>query len=144
MHPCAAVRMVTCFSRAPTLLISPATRGSFAVEVPCAIGTTIATSASAKRSQGSLACLMCYPSLSSSAGSKSGDYAVPGVMSRGIELTHDSSQERPRALRVDDGHQEIGRLPRQRRVEGRRQLGVGAPVRRVDVAHAGTLAAGNG
>src|SRR5438552_2227037 len=51
-----------CFSSAVTRLSSPATRGSFAEDVPCAIGTTIATNASTKRSHGSFACLISHPS----------------------------------------------------------------------------------
>src|SRR5439155_12358490 len=46
-----------------TFLTRPATRGSFADDVPCAIGTTIATSASPSRSHGTSARLMFPPSI---------------------------------------------------------------------------------
>src|SRR2546421_12740593 len=42
----------TAFSSALTLFVRPATRGSFADDVPCAIGTATATSARPKRSHG--------------------------------------------------------------------------------------------
>src|SRR5438105_10621618 len=46
------ISAATCFWSTFTFLIRPATRGSFADDVPCAIGTTIATSASPSRSHG--------------------------------------------------------------------------------------------
>src|SRR5436190_24009977 len=81
-----------CFSSVATRFASPGTRGSLAADVPCAIGTTIATSARTNRSHGSLlACLIDLPLLSRNASTESGDYAFQsGLSSVGSAAAHAS------------------------------------------------------
>src|SRR5438270_8517561 len=133
------VNAATCFWSAFTFLIRPATRGSFADDVPCAIGTATATSARPKRSHGIKARLI-FSSLVDPP-IRLGVYVLSGLVSRTEHAERllfrarrrPAAGERLHARRVDDVDPGVRRVPGLSDVEGRDAVEIRSAAGRVDV-----------
>src|SRR5919197_5937944 len=86
------VSAATCFRSTFTCLIRPATRGSFADDVPCAIGTTIATNANPSRSHG-ISARLIFPSFDRSHWNGSAPAQPPDVVREADEVQHQDERD---------------------------------------------------
>src|ERR671931_927437 len=86
------VSAATCFRSTFTCLIRPATRGSFADDVPCAIGTTIATTPNPSKSHG-ISARLIFPSFDRSHWNGSAPAQPSDVVREADEVQHQDERD---------------------------------------------------